>query len=995
MSHKMSGTRNIATTLLMLMLFPAAACSTDANDVETHQNQTTKNPNIIEKKSFQEGTQGVAINKKGSSRFHIRDVERLNCHLYPSDEFLYDKLKQILKVQVKLIELDLQFENSVTSPLKGDATDWLYHPNIWARIGHSHGQTILSLAFNYGILSLMTLSFGVAKFPVSLYEEPVNCLSSLSEENKVKVVLDIMLRDFKRHGEIVVLEGQSVCHQLIVDDNNQARFMDQCCYKNQTSDNIVCTTEDPNTYLQLLSTLMVLVYFMLLLTGPMVVTSMLEGDILDTVDYVIKLKEPLYKTIAVTNNLADEKSRIIASHCINLKPKKDFRRCREVLKVLPRDKIFPIKISEFNIRVNYMKLLTENKVPVGVMQSLFRAVFLCRLEEVGAFQDCCESSVYGYHGKKKARPWISLCRIVGRILFVFFLPLPYYVRLIIYYMFEHEEIIIRRAATDAVGLPPYFDYKILQYLTPIHPMFIGIYFTYFTTGIWLAYRSCFPEKSDFQTVITDAFSDLADQSWLTAANMLIRNIVWPFRKFGVLGFLVGLIYWPIVIPLTVFTCVFYCVPLAYLICRIIAHAIGVATPNALDTDLKLPGEISQPAHMFETDKLLEKLSEQSRTKNKLQKLYTQYCTKKVFLNILKSIICIATLLSVLIMFAECVSFVLQVCLFTMMGLIVNAGKVLKYGTLIFLVVIYSYDTYNNVYVKYLKLNKSLFSEVKNRVRHDLNEVTSLPSHLQANTGFKAAEASEQGEHELTDDINKDNTQQWIINDLILFVDNDDTPRMPKKLFEEVCEIRVAGSPGPVARSLMEATGRFLIIVMFLVFVFIVVLSFGDVYNLSSTNQMLATMAGGFLPFIFSSLLKPAAPDLELNSVSFRSKLEEILINFWQTWPMYDLPFDIEEKQDDASSNGSSQESLASAAHTVATDSVDHMFDAGKPMTVEDKVEMLQAEGLRDAFNECVDIMFIPPSEDGGPDDENEMQMVNMNGDNHHMQNGGVFGIHVV
>ena len=73
----------------------------------------------------------------------------------------------------------------------------------------------------------------------------------------------------------------------------------------------------------------------------------------------------------------------------------------------------------------------------------------------------------------------------------------------------------------------------------------------------------------------------------------------------------------------------------------------------------------------------------------------------------------------------------------MMGIIVNAGKVLKYGTLIFLVVLYSYDCYNNVYKEYLKLNKALFSDIKERI-NDYLEVTSLPAHLQKNIGFKVS-----------------------------------------------------------------------------------------------------------------------------------------------------------------------------------------------------------------------------------------------------------------
>ena len=124
----------------------------------------------------------------------------------------------------------------------------------------------------------------------------------------------------------------------------------------------------------------------------------------------------------------------------------------------------------------------------------------------------------------------------------------------------------------------------------------------------------------------------------------------------------------------------------------------------------------------------------------------------------------------------------------------------------------------------------------------------------------------------------------------------------------MCQIRVAGSPGPVYRSLLEATRKFLMIVLFLLFVFIVVLSFGETYNISSTNQMLATMAGGFMPFMFRNIFRPSNPEVETNLLSFKSKLEEVIKHFCQTWPMYDLVFDVEEEpksdHDDDKDDGS-------------------------------------------------------------------------------------------
>lgn len=62
---------------------------------------------------------------------------------------------------------------------------------------------------------------------------------------------------------------------------------------------------------------------------------------------------------------------------------------------------------------------------------------------------------------------------------------------------------------------------------------------------------------------------------------------------------------------------------------------------------------------------------------------------------------------------------------------------------------------------------------------------------QENFGFKSCENSEQNDYEEPDDLacltqtNAQCQRQWFINDLVLFVDNEDMPRIPRKLFEQV------------------------------------------------------------------------------------------------------------------------------------------------------------------------------------------------------------------
>lgn len=68
-------------------------------------------------------------------------------------------------------------------------------------------------------------------------------------------------------------------------------------------------------------------------------------------------------------------------------------------------------------------------------------------------------------------------------------------------------------------------------------------------------------------------------------------------------------------------------------------------------------------------------------------------------------------------------------------------------------------------------------------------------------------------------------------------------------------------------------------------------------QVSSTNQMIAALAGGSLPFILRMVMEPEKPDIEIGTVSFKSQLDEVIKNFVQVWPIYDLPFELYTEED--------------------------------------------------------------------------------------------------
>ena len=87
--------------------------------------------------------------------------------------------------------------------------------NQWSRVSNQHGQTLLSLAFNFGVLSLMTLTFGIDRMNVVFEDRPRGCFKELSEQEQINRVMYHMLRDFKKGAKrIQLVEDERICYQV-------------------------------------------------------------------------------------------------------------------------------------------------------------------------------------------------------------------------------------------------------------------------------------------------------------------------------------------------------------------------------------------------------------------------------------------------------------------------------------------------------------------------------------------------------------------------------------------------------------------------------------------------------------------------------------------------------------------------------------------------------------------------------------------------------------
>jgi len=81
------------------------------------------------------------------------------CRIFAADPFISKRIRlKVDEEHVKFIEYKLTFDNYTTNPLNSDVMTTTYKADTWTRVTSLHGRTLISLAFNYGILSLMTLT---------------------------------------------------------------------------------------------------------------------------------------------------------------------------------------------------------------------------------------------------------------------------------------------------------------------------------------------------------------------------------------------------------------------------------------------------------------------------------------------------------------------------------------------------------------------------------------------------------------------------------------------------------------------------------------------------------------------------------------------------------------------------------------------------------------------------------------------------------------------
>ena len=697
------------------------------------------------------GSGSVAVNSSTVPATISNDVEDstvgTECSVEAIDKYLYNTVTNLLKVEkMTLLEYRLNIVNYTTyNPLMTNLTI-AYRLNKWSRVTTSHGQTLLGLAFNYGILSIKTLTLGTTSLEVDLYDRPAGCFGLQDEAGKIEILYTLLMKDFKPDGQIAFENEERVCIEIIEGRNGYAYFKDRCFAVDQNTGEVVIDDGFYNVWLVFLYAMLQIVRFTLLFFGPFLFIGAVLSMSKDNIPYVVKLKECLYKTIVIQHRDTQNNEKLKFRRKLDLTEFKGFQKLKEAASVLIPGEPVKVKFTQYDITVNYKRMLTENVVPVGLLENLFETIFKCQIRQVGPFQQCCyKNALEGCVCCREAMfPWLKFWKKVAYVLLIMIIPLPYYIRLVLFYTCEYTEVMYRKDTIAQRGLLERYENSLIHYFTPSHPFFIVIYVVYFFTAILLAFMSKKNREGRLLKVIVESFRDLETLSWTETLGMIVSNIIWPFKNYGFLGCLVALVYWPVILPITVAISLVYFLPTVYLTVRMIIYTKEAIFERSRRRKKNKPYQVNvktdRGMKMFETDALLERYcgcinsradcapdtSEQFdddlelndidiiRPEPKKDQVSQASSVIKLakpnwirwVLCVLNAIICIATLYAVVIILSEVMGCLIEIIVFTIMGIIVNAGALFKYVMLVLMVFGYSCDCFNNMAKKYLKLNKS-------------------------------------------------------------------------------------------------------------------------------------------------------------------------------------------------------------------------------------------------------------------------------------------------
>lgn len=824
---------------------------------------------------------------------HVGKSARRGCRLFPNSKTTIIKVRNALKTGTKLIKFELKLDRGQDKIPKPQSK--AYKPFSWVRATSIQGTRLLLLPPYYDVLSLHTLEYGVKTIDVNVKEHPDHCLHQLSDNESEELIRNLVMNGFQNEtsrSEPSVGPSERVCTMHIHNNEGTAEMLFWCCQRSEELQT-TCQYLTPDTPMYVLFIAIIVLKVLVALYSPRFVPDSLYRLRNVAVPFVHKMQDGDMQIRTVVTQHPSKYSNV--ANIFKLSRFQGMPYFSAKLSELDVDEPYTLNLNHVTLRVKHNRLLPEDFAPVGLFNMIYDVFFSCKLRQRTSVKACCQTRCC----KCKNCYWYMFLKALMKIMIVFLLVTPWLLRLYVYYNHERLEYSQREDVANARDLNIYYPGNMTIYLTPTHPIFLSVYVIIIIDVILYLFLSVSRKRYNdiFKVVIRKCFNDMRETDMANNIGWIIKNAIKPCTKYGFTGLFIGVALLPFVFVVSIIYFAFHTVPTINIILRLTAHLIVFICPKNCCSRWV-------PFRWFsrilkDSEKTLEMDIYTSDEHDKIEKSEDAKFLKSPSQRLLQLLIIVfslASFTSVLFVFFELLSIVVELVLFTLMGLILNASKLMVYFSFVFLLVVYGQDCFGSVRKKFLEFNK-----VMNKVIFDLGKIEAKQvinkREMQKNEVFRVKTETDCGSK--NEDMPRKPVQlvktirgfpRWDVQGLLLFINSNDVPMIPKHFFFQACKMVYYSAPGDLLLSYLRATAEFAAILCFLMFVFIIVLAFGESYEISATNQMLATTAGGILPFIMKNIVfrTRVPPSIDTTSIHFQINLAELINKYTEAWPIYDI-----------------------------------------------------------------------------------------------------------
>lgn len=846
---------------------------------------------------------------------------------------------------IKLVEIILTKSNFSNDKSIVVDLGHMFKPDYWAITTGKHGRGLLMLRHIYPILSMQSLAIGVKTIHSEIIDSPPGCLFRQNGTEIENLIRRFILNNLTLSAEVDSTVQARVCNLNMLANKSYAVFSYICCEKTVDGD-LLCKQLQTDSWLEILFVFIFILKFSVFLLCPLLVPDEWYKSELGMSRYSYL---PEKGEVSITLVKRIEKKEGEGDKCVKRHKFQNMNNFAKTLDSLDTDRVYRLTVSRAILDVKARRLINENHVPVKLARSIYRTLFRCKVRDYKAIGKCCRSNVFGQIETVKIPWFICLQQLMNSVAMAMAL-IPWIVRLVIFYTYEQDTIDAKQKMAQQHGLRTQFEGDMTLFLTPLHSLFILVYAVIMIDSVLFGIlRKKMKEKSceSLRACLCDVSRESRYRVFGWASQLLLQ----PFEWYGIGGVVVGPIFWAVALPVCACVIVVRMVPLINLIFQLLTRMFSQCIGSLFNRT-----QTSLLVRKVNTWLLLEMLEDAVEGENTIQQVtyipeIKGICQDKFLRHtvecILEFIIIIFSLISVYsvaFLFLEFVSFLVEIICYTLIGIVLNAGKTMSFVSLTFLLILYGHDSFKSVDIMYMQFIKVIHKIFCERAGTMLKDICKLKEEKQTNTVFAINPATtddDGGNNEDEDQrilklMVKNGNVKWESHGFLLFLDKKDIPYIPNRFFTSMCEQPHHGCPGPVHSNFLKALAHFLIIVLFLAFVGIIVMAFGDSYRVSSTNQMLATLAGGFLPWILKNILfkSKAALTLDTSDWKFQCALDT-QIRMKQTWPVSDIVIENQVTSiiDDCNSDGDN--SRCSNVDIIVLDRVENRKE-----TSDDKTSMV-------------------------------------------------------